>query len=80
MEPRPPVYRKPSTTLTRRENEVLELLVNEGMGNKEVGAALGIGEETVKRHLTMILNKTGFSTRLELVVRTWQARTAKPEV
>lgn len=53
---------------------MLELLVTEAMSNPEIGERLGIGEETVKRHLSNIMNKTGYSTRLELAVRTLQKR------
>jgi DNA-binding NarL/FixJ family response regulator len=70
----PGIYRPESRKLTRREAEVLELLVTEGPSNPEMGLRLGITEETVKRHLFKIMNKTGYSTRLELAVRTLQKR------
>lgn len=53
---------------------MLDLLLTEGSSNKEMAASLGISVETVKRHLWNIMDKTGYSTRLELVVRTLQAR------
>jgi DNA-binding CsgD family transcriptional regulator len=71
-----PRFRALKTDLTPAENRLLDLLANEGMSNKEMGIVLKISEETVKRHLSTILDKTGYSTRLELVVRTWQKRTA----
>jgi len=74
VEPRLTVYRGGSRRLTRRENQVLELLVTEAMSNPQIAEWLGIGEETVKRHLSNIMNKTGYSTRLELAVRTLQKR------
>ena len=42
--------------LTAREVEVLELIA-EGMRNKEIGAALGISEETAQVHVKHILAK-----------------------
>lgn len=52
--------------LTGREIEVLELLA-EGLGNKQVAAALGISENTVKFHLGSIFGKFGVSSRTEAV-------------
>lgn len=42
--------------LTRREVEVLEL-VRRGLRNREVGASLGISEETVQTHVKNVLAK-----------------------
>jgi DNA-binding NarL/FixJ family response regulator len=42
--------------LTRREVEVLEL-VRRGLRNREIAAALGIGDETVQSHMKSILAK-----------------------
>ena len=53
--------------LSPREREVLGLVV-EGCTNREVAARLGIGEETVKRHMTNIFDKTGVGNRLELAL------------
>lgn len=72
-------HRQSSTKLTPRESEVLELLVNEGMDNKELGQTLGIQADTVKRHIYMLMNKLGYSTRLEMVVRTLQQRLAESQ-
>lgn len=52
--------------LTSREIGVLELLA-EGLGNKQVAAALGISENTVKFHLGSIFGKLGVSSRTEAV-------------
>ena len=48
--------------LTGRELEVLELIVR-GRSNKEIGAALGISEATVKSHINSILGKLGVPSR-----------------
>jgi FixJ family two-component response regulator len=55
----------------------MELVVNEGMSNREIAAELGISAETVKLHLHRVMNKTGYSTKLELAVRTLQNRSAQ---
>ena len=52
---------------TDREKEVLELLVA-GHANKEIGAALGIEERTVKAHVAKLLRKVGVDNRVTLSV------------
>lgn len=53
--------------LTTRELQIIDL-VTLGNTNREIGDALSISEETVKRHITNIFNKLGMSTRLELAM------------
>lgn len=53
--------------LTPREMEVVHCIV-EGCSNRDVARQFGISEETVKRHLSNIFDKTGVSTRLELAL------------
>jgi DNA-binding CsgD family transcriptional regulator len=62
------------TQLTPRETEILEMMIEETPSNKDIAVRYGISEETVKRHLSSIMDKTGYSTRMELVVRTLQKR------
>ena len=50
--------------LTGRELEVLKLIVG-GHSNKEIGAALGISEATVKSHINSILGKLGVTDRTQ---------------
>ena len=50
--------------LTSRELEVLKLIVR-GLSNKEIGAALGISEATVKSHINSILSKLGVTDRTQ---------------
>ncbi len=57
-----------STEFTDRELEVLRELV-EGGSNKEIADRLGISERTVKMHVTNMIQKTGFRSRLELAVK-----------
>ena len=57
-----------STEFTARELDVLREMV-EGLSNKEIAERLGIAERTVKMHITAMLEKTGFRSRLELAVK-----------
>ncbi len=50
--------------LSEREKEVLRLLA-QGMANKEIAAALIIGEKTVKTHVSNILGKLGVVSRTQ---------------
>ncbi len=52
--------------LTRRETEVLEL-VRRGLRNREIGASLGISEETVQSHVRSILSKLDVQDRTAAV-------------
>jgi DNA-binding NarL/FixJ family response regulator len=52
---------------TEREKSVLELLVV-GHANKEIGAALGIEERTVKAHVAKLMRKVGVDNRVSLSV------------
>lgn len=51
-------------SLTKREIEVLRLLA-QGKANKEIAAALVIGEKTVKTHVSNILSKLGVPSRTQ---------------
>ena len=53
--------------MTGREREVLSL-VAEGFTNKLVAVELGIGEHTVKNHLTSIMTKLRAADRTHAVV------------
>jgi DNA-binding NarL/FixJ family response regulator len=62
--------RNPATSLSRlseREKQIA-FYVARGLKNKDIGAALSISENTVKRHLQSIFTKTGSRDRLELAV------------
>ncbi len=50
--------------LTERETDVLRLLA-EGKANKEIARQLGIGERTVKSHVSSILAKLGVQSRTQ---------------
>jgi DNA-binding NarL/FixJ family response regulator len=57
--------RRPATDeLTRREREVLELIVR-GRSNKRIALELGIAEKTVKTHVGHLLAKLGVADRTQ---------------
>jgi NarL family two-component system response regulator LiaR len=53
--------------LTRREREVLQLVV-EGLANKQIARRLLITEKTVKTHVSSILQKLGVQDRTQAAV------------
>ena len=68
FEPGPAGVVTPSTGLTQRELEILDLLAR-GFADKEVARELGISGWTVHSHLKRIFAKYGVRTRTEAVVR-----------
>jgi NarL family two-component system response regulator LiaR len=53
--------------LTPREREVLRLMV-EGLANKQIAQRLGIGEKTIKTHVSRVLAKLGVADRTQAAV------------
>ena len=66
--PKIPVGNAMSTDFTEREAEILRELVS-GSSNKEIADKLCIEASTVKMHISNMLQKTGFHSRLELAVK-----------
>lgn len=64
------------SSLTTREREIVSLIA-EGLRNDEIARRLGITAKTVKNHLTVLFEKVGVSSRLELVVYAYQHRLAR---
>jgi DNA-binding NarL/FixJ family response regulator len=61
----------PASQLTRRELEVLRLIVD-GYQNKQIATALGISEKTVKTHCSRLFQRIGVSDRTQAAV--WAER------
>lgn len=57
-----------SADFTERETEILKELVT-GASNKEIADKLCVEASTVKMHISNMLQKTGYHTRLELAVK-----------
>jgi NarL family two-component system response regulator LiaR len=53
--------------LTSRERDVLRLMV-EGLANKQIAQRLGIGEKTIKTHVSRVLAKLGVADRTQAAV------------
>jgi DNA-binding NarL/FixJ family response regulator len=59
--------RTPDADLSARQREVLALLAA-GRSNHEIAATLGISEETVKVHVSVILMRLGVRDRTQAVL------------
>jgi len=57
-----------STEFTSRELDTLRKLVS-GLSDREIANQLGISYNTVRVHITNMLQKTGFSSRTELALK-----------
>jgi len=66
--PRSPL---PAGSLTPRELDILAALVD-GASNRDIAVQFGIRPQTVKNHLSVIFDKVGVSTRLELALHALQ--------
>jgi DNA-binding NarL/FixJ family response regulator len=64
-------------TLTERETDVLRLLA-QGKANKEIAAALFIGENTVKTHVSSILVKLGVQSRTQAALYAVEHKMVRP--
>jgi len=67
---------KPPVHLTARERDVLTLVAS-GETNRGIARKLAVCEDTVKHHVTNILDKTGMSSRVELTLFAIEHRLVK---
>ncbi len=58
-------------SLSQREREVLTLMA-EGLSNQHIAERLGIGEKTVKTHVSNVLGKLDVSDRTQAAVYAWR--------
>ncbi|GGA77990.1 DNA-binding response regulator [Nitratireductor aestuarii] len=54
----------PLATLTPQERRILQMVAT-GLGNREIGVHLGVGEKTVKFHVTNLFRKLNVRNRVE---------------
>ncbi|MEO7430520.1 MAG: response regulator transcription factor [Dokdonella sp.] len=59
-------------SLSQREREVLTLMA-EGLSNLQIAERLGIGEKTVKTHVSNVLSKLNVNDRTQAAVYAWKS-------
>lgn len=63
------VPNEPATLgLTPRQFEIVRLLIHHGLTNDEIAMKLGITEQTVKNHLSVIFDRFNVGTRHKLII------------
>jgi DNA-binding NarL/FixJ family response regulator len=67
----------PPDALTERETDVLRLIAR-GQANKEIARELGIGEKTVKTHVSNILAKLGLQSRTQAALHAMNTGLVEP--
>jgi DNA-binding NarL/FixJ family response regulator len=58
---------KPCETLTEQEKAIIQFVAENACSNKVAAEHFGMKEQSIKNRLRRIFDKTGVSTRLELV-------------
>jgi len=54
--------------LTFRQQQVLHLIKNRGLTNKQIAKELGVGEQAIKLHISVLLKKYGVQNRMQLAL------------
>lgn len=70
--PAPVREQGPFADLSPRERDVLQCLA-QGLDNHQIGTRLGIGEKTVRNHVSNIFSKLQASSRAQVIVRAREA-------
>ncbi len=65
------------TKLTEREREI-NVLIAEGLKNKQIAERMFISETTVRHHLTSVFSKLGVADRLELMIYAFRHKLVAP--
>jgi NarL family two-component system response regulator LiaR len=64
--------------LSQRESEVLGLMAD-GLSNQQIAQRMGIGEKTVKTHVSNVLGKLGLTDRTQAAVFAWRVGIKRAE-
>lgn len=66
-------------TLTKKEFEILLLICRDNLSRIDIANTLSIAPSTVHTHITNIYQKTGISTRADLIWEFYNGRNQEPK-